>query len=65
MSQPWALPTCANACLTDQPVVLENLPSIADVAVMQEILLPQKTWHNPLWGLRQYAVLRSTLLQVI
>src|SRR5665213_2498190 len=33
-----ALPVCAAACLTDQPVVLENLPSIADVAVMQEIL---------------------------
>src|SRR5580658_1963603 len=33
-----ALPACAAACLTDQPVVLENLPSIADVAVMQEIL---------------------------
>jgi len=33
-----ALPACAAACLTDQPVVLENLPSIADVAVMVEIL---------------------------
>jgi len=33
-----ALPACAAACLTDQPVVLENLPSIADVAVMWEIL---------------------------
>jgi UDP-N-acetylglucosamine 1-carboxyvinyltransferase len=33
-----ALPVCAAACLTDEPVVLENLPSIADVVVMQEIL---------------------------
>ncbi len=33
-----ALPACAAACLTDQPVTLENLPSIADVTVMQEIL---------------------------
>src|SRR5271155_1546931 len=33
-----ALPVCAAACLTDQPILLENLPSIADVVVMQEIL---------------------------
>src|SRR5580700_7078930 len=33
-----ALPVCAAACLTDQPVVLENLPAIEDVAVMQKIL---------------------------
>jgi UDP-N-acetylglucosamine 1-carboxyvinyltransferase len=33
-----ALPVCAAACLTDQPVVLENLPAIADVMVMQDIL---------------------------
>ncbi len=33
-----ALPVCAAACLTNQPVFLENLPSIADVVVMQEIL---------------------------
>jgi UDP-N-acetylglucosamine 1-carboxyvinyltransferase len=33
-----ALPACAAACLTDQPVVLENLPAIEDVAVMQKIL---------------------------
>lgn len=33
-----ALPVCAAACLTDQPVVLENLPAIADVLVMQDIL---------------------------
>ncbi len=33
-----ALPAFAAACLTDQPVVLENLPAIADVLVMQEIL---------------------------
>jgi UDP-N-acetylglucosamine 1-carboxyvinyltransferase len=33
-----ALPACAAACLTDQPVVLENLPSITDVVVMQDIL---------------------------
>src|SRR5271154_7197263 len=33
-----ALPVCAAACLTDRPVVLENLPAIEDVAVMQKIL---------------------------
>jgi len=33
-----ALPVCAAACLTDQPVVLENLPAIEDVMVMQKIL---------------------------
>jgi UDP-N-acetylglucosamine 1-carboxyvinyltransferase len=33
-----ALPACAAACLTDQPVLLENLPSIYDVKVMQDIL---------------------------
>ena len=33
-----ALPVCAAACLTDQPVTLENLPSIADVGVMLDIL---------------------------
>jgi UDP-N-acetylglucosamine 1-carboxyvinyltransferase len=33
-----ALPVCAAACLTNEPVFLENLPSIADVVVMQEIL---------------------------
>jgi UDP-N-acetylglucosamine 1-carboxyvinyltransferase len=33
-----ALPVCAAACLTDQPVVLKNLPAIADVLVMQDIL---------------------------
>src|SRR5271155_5826087 len=33
-----ALPVCAAACLTDQPVVLENLPSIADVTVMLEMI---------------------------
>src|SRR5277367_6289794 len=33
-----ALPVCAAACLTDEPVVLENLPSIEDVTVMQKIL---------------------------
>ena len=33
-----ALPVLAAACLTDEPVILENLPTIADVAVMQEIL---------------------------
>jgi len=33
-----ALPVLAAACLTDEPVTLENLPAIADVVVMQEIL---------------------------
>jgi UDP-N-acetylglucosamine 1-carboxyvinyltransferase len=33
-----ALPVCAAACLTDQPVVVENLPAIEDVLVMQKIL---------------------------
>jgi hypothetical protein len=33
-----ALPVLAAACLTDEAVTLENLPAIADVAVMQEIL---------------------------
>src|SRR5208337_3161074 len=33
-----ALPAFAAACLTDQPVVLENLPAIEDVTVMQKIL---------------------------
>ena len=33
-----ALPLLAAACLTDQPVILENLPAIEDVAVMEEIL---------------------------
>jgi UDP-N-acetylglucosamine 1-carboxyvinyltransferase len=33
-----ALPVCAAACLTDEPVLLENLPSIADVLIMQDIL---------------------------
>lgn len=33
-----ALPVLAATCLTDEAVTLENLPAIADVAVMQEIL---------------------------
>jgi UDP-N-acetylglucosamine 1-carboxyvinyltransferase len=33
-----ALPVCAAACLTNEPVVLENLPAIEDVMVMQKIL---------------------------
>jgi len=33
-----ALPVCAAACLTNEPVMLENLPSIEDVTVMQKIL---------------------------
>ncbi|HEY3864366.1 MAG TPA: UDP-N-acetylglucosamine 1-carboxyvinyltransferase [Verrucomicrobiae bacterium] len=33
-----ALPACAAACLTSEPVVLENLPAIEDVKVMQNIL---------------------------
>ena len=33
-----ALPLLAAACLTDQPVTLENLPAIEDVAVMIEII---------------------------
>src|SRR5580693_2773948 len=33
-----ALPICAAACLTDQPVTLENMPAIKDVIIMQEIL---------------------------
>lgn len=33
-----ALPVLAAACLTDEPVTLENLPAIADVAVMLDIL---------------------------
>ena len=37
-NQNEALPALAAACLTDEPVVLENLPAIADVGVMQRIL---------------------------
>ena len=33
-----ALPLLAACCLTDQPVVLENVPRIEDVEVMEEIL---------------------------
>lgn len=33
-----ALPLLAAACLTDQPMTLENLPAIEDVAAMIEIL---------------------------
>jgi UDP-N-acetylglucosamine 1-carboxyvinyltransferase len=33
-----ALPLLAASCLTDQPITLENLPAIEDVAVMIEIL---------------------------
>ena len=33
-----ALPALAAACLTDETVILENLPDIEDVAVMREIL---------------------------
>lgn len=32
------LPLLAACCLTDQPVVLENVPGIEDVAVMEQIL---------------------------
>jgi UDP-N-acetylglucosamine 1-carboxyvinyltransferase len=33
-----ALPLLAACCLTDEPVILENLPPIEDVKIMQEIL---------------------------
>jgi UDP-N-acetylglucosamine 1-carboxyvinyltransferase len=33
-----AMPLLAAACLTDEPVVLTNVPEIEDVALMQEIL---------------------------
>jgi UDP-N-acetylglucosamine 1-carboxyvinyltransferase len=33
------LPLLAACCLTDQPVVLENVPAIEDVAVMEQILV--------------------------
>jgi UDP-N-acetylglucosamine 1-carboxyvinyltransferase len=33
-----ALPVLAAACLTDEPVVFDNLPAIPDVPVMQQIL---------------------------
>ncbi len=33
-----ALPVCAAACLTDQPVTIDNLPTIEDVTIMQQIL---------------------------
>jgi UDP-N-acetylglucosamine 1-carboxyvinyltransferase len=36
-----ALPLLAACCLTDEPVILENLPPIEDVKIMQQILLQQ------------------------
>ena len=33
-----AMPLLAACCLTDEPVILENLPPIEDVRIMQEIL---------------------------
>ncbi len=33
-----ALPLLAACCMTDQPVVLENLPEIEDVMIMREVL---------------------------
>lgn len=33
-----AMPVLAACCLTDEPVILENLPEIEDVALMQEII---------------------------
>ncbi len=33
-----ALPVLAAACLTDEMVIIENLPAVADVGVMQQVL---------------------------
>ncbi|NDB96665.1 MAG: hypothetical protein EBZ78_11010, partial [Verrucomicrobia bacterium] len=33
-----AMPLMAAACLTDQPVTLQNIPQIEDVRLMEEIL---------------------------
>ena len=45
-----ALPVLAAACLTDEAVTLENLPAIADVAVMLDILPGPRRGREPRGG---------------